>query len=94
MYHGLFHSRTSPSKSGAHTARWIVSSFFLLVVAASLFFPAARAQFRASIQGSVTGAGGAVIPAATPTLTDLGTAKGAYHQQQYGWTLQLQRFAT
>jgi hypothetical protein len=69
-----------------------VSSFFLLAVAASLFFPAARAQFRASIQGSLTGPAGAVIPAATPT--DLGTAKGAYHQQQCGWTLQLQRFAT
>jgi hypothetical protein len=76
MYHGLFHSRTNPSKSGAHAARWIVSSFFLLAIAASLFIMAARAQFRAPFQGTVTERSSAAIPAEPPALTDLGTAKG------------------
>jgi hypothetical protein len=48
---------------------------FLLAIATCPFVPAAQAQFRASIQGTVTDPSGAVIPGATLTLTDLGTAK-------------------
>jgi len=44
---------------------------FLLAIASG----PAYAQFRASIQGTVTDQTGAVIPGATLTLTDLGTAK-------------------
>ncbi|WP_158821595.1 TonB-dependent receptor [Granulicella sp. S156] len=48
--------------------RWFAFAAFLCV--ASL---AAHAQYRASIQGTVTDTTGAVIPGATLTLTDIGT---------------------
>ena len=47
----------------------------LSAIAVSAFVPAAQAQFRASIQGTVSDISGAVIPGATVTLTDLGTGK-------------------
>ncbi len=47
----------------------------LVLIPALVILPAARAQFRASIQGTVTDPTGAVIPGASLTLTDLGTAK-------------------
>ena len=47
--------------------------FLLSIAFAST--PAALAQYRASIQGTVTDTSGAIITGATITLTDLGTAK-------------------
>ncbi len=47
----------------------------LSAIAVSALVPAAHAQFRASIQGTVSDVSGAVIPGATVTLTDLGTGK-------------------
>ena len=58
----------------AHTTRaffsragWFVAAILLLLA------PLAQAQYRASIQGTVTDSTGALIPGATLTLTDLGT---------------------
>jgi hypothetical protein len=48
---------------------WCFTTMMLLFLAASPL----HAQYRASIQGTVTDTTGAVIPGATLTLTDLGT---------------------
>ena len=56
-------------------ARNVRYSLALSAIALSAFVPGAQAQFRASIQGTVTDISGAVIPGATVTLTDLGTGK-------------------
>ena len=50
-------------------------AFSLAVVGGGLMATSASAQFRASIQGTVTDISGAVIPGATLTLTDVGTGK-------------------
>ena len=49
---------------------WRFACFALLI---ALVAPFAHAQYRASIQGTVTDTSGAVIPGATLVLTDLGT---------------------
>jgi hypothetical protein len=71
MYQVLFYICKNPRKLAAQSARRVASSMFLLAIASG----PAYAQFRASIQGTVTDQTGAVIPGATLTLTDLGTAK-------------------
>src|ERR1700689_1636642 len=75
MYQRLLQIDRSSRQLAAQAARWIATSMFLLAIATCPFVPAAQAQFRASIQGTVTDPSGAVIPGATLTLTDLGTAK-------------------
>jgi hypothetical protein len=75
MYQSLLQINTSSRQLAAQAARTIAASMFLLAIATCPFVPAAQAQFRASIQGTVTDPSGAVIPGATLTLTDLGTAK-------------------
>src|SRR5580693_4038038 len=74
MYQRLLQIDTNSRSLALQSARRIAISMFLLVIATYPFLPA-HAQFRASIQGSVTDPTGAVIPGATLTLTDLGTAK-------------------
>ncbi len=49
------------------------SAFFLCLVAMSLLLPAARAQFRGSLGGTVTDPQGALVPGATVTLTNTET---------------------
>ncbi len=75
MYQSLLQIDKSSRQLAAQAARRIAASMFLLAIATLPFVPAAQAQFRASIQGTVTDPSGAVIPGATLTLTDLGTAK-------------------
>ena len=75
MYQRLFQNSRSSRKLATQATMNIARSIFLLAVATCPFLPAAQAQFRASIQGTVTDATGAVVPGATLTLTDLGTAK-------------------
>jgi Carboxypeptidase regulatory-like domain len=64
----------SHSSPPAATVRWAISHLArvagLIVFFALLGPPCAKAQYRASIQGVVTDATGAVIPGATLTLTD------------------------
>src|ERR1700679_3658909 len=68
-----------PLASGAHSRifawRADAHAVLLLTVIATVLTPAALAQYRASIQGTVTDSSGAIIPGATLTLTDIGTAK-------------------
>jgi hypothetical protein len=52
----------------------------LLATLAGLLLPAAHAQYRTSIQGSVTDPQGSVIPDATLTLLDLGTNEKVVHK--------------
>jgi len=52
----------------------------LLATLAALLLPAAHAQFRTSIQGTVTDPEGAVIPDATLTLVDLATNETVVHK--------------
>jgi Carboxypeptidase regulatory-like domain len=70
MYFPRFKARTSPSKHRFTTAP---RALFLLAVATLLPIPAAYAQYRASIQGTVTDPQGGVIPGAKLTLTNLST---------------------
>lgn len=63
-------NRTFPASLHVKAA---ARAFFAMTFAALLAAPAAFAQYRASIQGVVTDANGAVIPGATLTLTDTGT---------------------
>lgn len=55
-------------------------SAFLLATLAALLLPAAHAQYRTSIQGTVTDPDGAVIPDATLTLVDLATNETVVHK--------------
>lgn len=71
MYQLLFLTPTRLPKSIGKFTLKITSG----LVFACLFTSVLQAQFRASIQGTVTDPTGAVIPGATLTLTDLGTAK-------------------
>src|ERR1700692_4210728 len=74
MYQSLLQIDTSSRSLALQSARRIGISVFLLVIAT---YPlvSAHAQFRASIQGTVSDPTGAGIPGATLTLTNLGTAK-------------------
>ena len=71
MYQYLCPICKIPDRSTVQAVNRIAAGVFLLAVAVS----PAHAQFRASIQGTVTDPTGAVIPGATLTLTDLGAAK-------------------
>jgi hypothetical protein len=71
MYQYRFHICKISYRLAAQAVVRIAAGVFLLAVTAS----PAHAQFRASIQGTVTDPTGAVIPGATLTLTDLATAK-------------------
>lgn len=64
-----------PPPSSRARSRALASLFasLALMVVVLTIVPAARAQFRASIQGLVTDSSGAIIPGATVTLTDLET---------------------
>ncbi|MGA3009441.1 MAG: TonB-dependent receptor [Terracidiphilus sp.] len=53
----------------------LASSWLAMFLLLALFAVPAHAQFRTSIQGTVTDSSGAVVPGATLTLTDLGTNK-------------------
>lgn len=57
----------------SRTGRWLLAGAF--AISACLSGPSAQAQFRASIQGTVTDPDGGVIPNATLTLTDIETNK-------------------
>src|SRR3984885_3363044 len=67
------HQTPKRTLKGPWSHRKLLCMFVLTIAAFSA--SAAHAQFRASIQGTVTDPSGAVIPGATLTLTDLGTAK-------------------
>lgn len=54
--------------------KWFYRSL-VLAAAALVADPIAFGQFRSSIQGTVSDSSGAVVPGATVTLTDIGTAK-------------------
>ena len=56
-------------------SRTRVSAAPLVVVCVSLLLTAAHAQYRGSLQGTVTDAQGAVIPGAKVTLTDKETSR-------------------
>ncbi|MGA3132165.1 MAG: carboxypeptidase regulatory-like domain-containing protein [Terracidiphilus sp.] len=66
----------------AESSPRIIRSVQVLALAAALFALAsqAHAQYRTSIQGSVTDPQGAVIPGATLTLVDLGTNETVIHK--------------
>ena len=66
-------SLRTPSSQRGRSAR--LARHVALIAGASLSVTAAHAQFRASIQGTVTDATGAVIPSASLTLTDIDTGK-------------------
>ena len=74
MYHSLLRIKKSSRQSASQTVKTI-AVIFVLAVATCGLPPVAQAQFRASIQGTVSDPSGAVIPGATVTLTDLGTSK-------------------
>lgn len=57
----------------ARTSASLLSVALLLAAAAAFMTPAAQAQFRASLTGTVTDPSGAVIPGATVTLVDTAT---------------------
>ncbi len=67
FYGAQLHRQDSPSTKSA------LPALLVLFIVTLLFAPAAQAQFRASIQGTVTDTTGAVIPGAAVTLTDLQT---------------------
>jgi hypothetical protein len=64
---------SSARKTGAFTLLWTGRFALLLLTAACLLSPALHAQYRASIQGTVTDTTGAVIPGATLTLANNST---------------------
>ena len=68
-------SRKLSQKSPKFTAmlRQNVLRFACFAFLLTLVAPLAQAQYRASIQGTVTDTSGAVVPGATLVLTDLGT---------------------
>src|SRR6185312_3764005 len=69
---GISMDSTHPLPLVTHTTRAFTRAGFVSILAVLwavlLFVPAAQAQFRASIQGTVTDPDGAVIPDATLTL--------------------------
>ena len=70
MHFPLFKARTSSAKLDFIVA---LRALFLLAAATLLMSPAVYAQYRASIQGTVTDTQGGVIPGAKVTLTNLQT---------------------
>jgi hypothetical protein len=69
-------TRFSPSFPQAFSRYWLVCAAWMTLALASCLVPvAAHAQYRASIQGTVTDQQGAVIPGATLSLTDASTSR-------------------
>ena len=66
-------SLQSPVQSRSENARKRLPSAFFLCLAISLLLPAAHAQFRGSLRGTVTDPQGALVPGATVTLTNTET---------------------